>query len=235
MPASTASSAASSIKPSGKKRLMIIDDHPVFRAGMKALANAEPDLCICAEAHDAAHALQIIEAAKPDLLLVDMNLPGKNGLELLKDVRALYPKLPVMVLSMHDEASYAERVIRAGGRGYVMKHERPEQILDSIRKVLSGGIALSESMATVILDSLSNASSAKPGPTSVSLLTDREFEIYRHIGEGKEPHEIAQLLHLSIKTVDTHRGHIKQKLHLRNGTELIHHATRWVAGEITQP
>jgi DNA-binding NarL/FixJ family response regulator len=232
MPAKTTPASA---KLPTKKRLLIIDDHPVFRAGMIALINTEPELSVCAEAHDATNALDLIEASQPDLVLLDMNLPGKSGLDLLKDIRAVHPRLPVLVISMHDEASYAERVIRAGGRGYIMKHERPEHILDAARKVLAGGIAVSESMATLLLDSLSNASGPRTGPAAVSSLSDREFEIYRLIGEGKEPHEIATLLHLSIKTVDTHRGRIKQKLHLRNGTELIHHATRWVAGEKNEP
>jgi len=232
MPAKTTS--ASSDLPT-KKRLLIIDDHPVFRAGIIALVNTEPDLSICAEAHDATDALNLIEASRPDLILLDMNLPGKSGLDLLKDIRAVHPRMPVLVISMHDESTYAERVIRAGGRGYIMKHEKPEDILSAARKVLAGGIAVSESISTLLLDSLSQAPGLKAGPASVSSLSDREFEIYRHIGEGKEPHEIAQLLHLSIKTVDTHRGHIKQKLHLRNGTELIHHATRWVAGEKHEP
>lgn len=207
-----------------KKQVLIVDDHPIFRAGLTALVNLETDLAVCGEAHDAAQALKAIEKLSPDLVLLDMSLPGKSGLELLKDVRALRPQTTVLIISMHDETLYAERVIRAGGRGYIMKQEGPGRIINAIRKVLSGGIAVSERMATLILDALSGT---KSGAASVSTLTDREFEVYRLLGLGKEPHEIARTLHLSIKTVDTHRMHIRQKLSLRNATELIHHATRW--------
>lgn len=208
-----------------KKRVLIVDDHPIFRAGLTGLVNLEKDLAVCGEAHDAQQALGALEKLKPDLMLLDMSLPGKSGLELLKDVRALSPQTLVLIISMHDETLYAERVIRAGGRGYIMKQEGPGKIIHAIHKVLAGGIAVSERMASLILDALSGT---KSGSTSVSTLTDREFEVYRLLGHGKEPHEIASVLHLSIKTVDTHRMHIRQKLGLRNATELIHHATRWV-------
>jgi DNA-binding NarL/FixJ family response regulator len=211
-----------------KKRILIVDDHPVFRTGIISLVNLEPDLSVCGEAPDAAQAMRAIEQLKPDLVLMDMSLPGKSGLELLKDVRAAFPKVPALIISMHDEALYAERVIRAGGRGYIMKQEGPDKIVQAIRRVLAGSISVSEHISAQILDALSASRAGKSAPSSVSTLTDREFEVYRLIGQGKEPHEIARLLHLSIKTVDTHRGHIKQKLGLRNGTELIHHATRWV-------
>ena len=208
-----------------KKRVLVIDDHPVFRAGLTALVNLETDLAVCGETHDAFQAMTALEKLQPDLVLLDMSLPGKGGLELLKDIRAFSPRTLVLIISMHDETLYAERVIRAGGRGYIMKQEGPEKIIHAIRRVLSGGISVSESISTQILDALSGA---KSGASSVSTLTDREFEIYRLLGQGKEPHDIARVLHLSIKTVDTHRMHIRQKLGLRNATELIHHATRWV-------
>jgi DNA-binding NarL/FixJ family response regulator len=209
-----------------KKRVLIVDDHPIFRAGLTGLVNLETDLVVCGEAHDAQQALAALEQLNPNLMLLDMSLPGKSGLELLKDVRAFRPQTPVLIISMHDETLFAERVIRAGGRGYIMKQEGPGKIISAIRKVLSGGIAVSERMAAIILDALSGT---KSGAASVSTLTDREFEVYRLLGQGKEPHEIARILHLSIKTVDTHRLHIRQKLSLRNATELIHHATRWTA------
>jgi len=208
-----------------KKRVLIVDDHPIFRAGLIGLVNMESDLTVCGEAQDASQAMVALEGLLPDLILLDMSLPGKGGLELLKDIRAFSPKTPVLIISMHDETLYAERVIRAGGRGYIMKQEGPEKIIHAIRKTLGGGIAVSERMASFILDALSGTKSAV---TSVSTLTDREFEVYRLLGQGKEPHEIASILHLSIKTVDTHRMHIRQKLGLKNATELIHHATRWL-------
>jgi len=214
-----------------KKSVLIVDDHPVFRAGLTSLVNLEPDLRVCGEAHDASQALSAIEKLNPDLVLMDMSLPGKSGLELLKDVHALHRKTPVLIISMHDETMYAERVIKAGGRGYIMKQEGPEMIIQAIRKVLGGGISVSERIASLVLDTLAGTTSPKSAAGSVSTLTDREFEVYRLIGQGKEPQEIAQMLFLSIKTVDTHRGHIKQKLGLKNGTELIHHATRWASDQ----
>ncbi len=209
-----------------KTRVLIVDDHPVFRTGLAGLVNLEKDLAICGEAQDASQAMRALEALKPDLVLMDLSLPGKSGLELLKDFRAMSPRTPVLMISMHDETLYAERVIRAGGKGYIMKQEGPERIIQGIRKVLSGGIFVSERISTLILDALSGA---KSGASPVSTLTDREFEVYRLLGQGREPHEIANILHVSIKTVDTHRMHIRRKLSLRNATELIHHATRWAA------
>lgn len=215
-----------------KKRVLIVDDHPVFRAGLTALVNLETDLAVCGEAHDAVQAMTALEKLQPELVLLDMSLPGKGGLELLKDIRAFSPRMPVLIISMHDETLYAERVIRAGGRGYIMKQEGPEKIIQAIRRVLSGGIAVSESISSQILDALSGAKAmTKPGAASVFKLTDREFEIYRLLGQGKEPQEIARMLHLSIKTVDTHRMNIRRKLGLHNATELIHHATRWTADQ----
>jgi DNA-binding NarL/FixJ family response regulator len=212
-----------------KKRVLIVDDHPIFRAGLTGLVNLEAGLTVCGEANDAAQAMQAVEKLHPDLVLLDMSLPGKGGLELLKDIRAIAPQTPVLIISMHDETLYAERVIKAGGRGYIMKQEGPEKIVQAVLKVLSGGISVSERIAAQILDAMSGGKSGKSGTSSsVSTLTDREFEVYRLLGQGKEPHEIARTLHLSIKTVDTHRAHIRQKLGLRNATELIHHATRWV-------
>jgi DNA-binding NarL/FixJ family response regulator len=210
-----------------KKRVLIVDDHPIFRAGLTGLVNLETELTVCGEANDAAQAMQAVEKLHPDLVLLDMSLPGKGGLELLKDIRAIAPQMPVLIISMHDETLYAERVIKAGGRGYIMKQEGPEKIVQAIRKVLGGSISVSERIAAQILDAMSGSKGGTN--SSVSTLTDREFEVYRLLGQGKEPHEIARTLHLSIKTVDTHRAHIRQKLGLRNATELIHHATRWTA------
>lgn len=212
-----------------KKSILIVDDHPVFRAGLTALVNLESDLAIAGEAHDAVQAMSAIESLRPDLVLMDMSLPGKSGLELLKDVRAMHPGLPVLIISMHDEAIYAERVLKAGGRGYIMKQAGPDKVIEAVRRVLEGRVFVSERISAQILDAMSDSRGKSAGSgASTSKLTDREFEVLGLIGQGKEPNEIARLLHLSIKTVDTHRGHIKEKLGLRNGTELIHYATRWV-------
>lgn len=210
-----------------KKRVLIVDDHPVFRAGLTGLVNLEADMLVCGEANDAIQAMQALEKLRPDLVLLDMSLPGKGGLELLKDIRAFCSQTPVLIISMHDETLYAERIIRAGGRGYIMKQEGPEKIVQAVRKVLEGGISVSDRIASQILSAMSGGRSGVS--STVSVLTDREFEVYRLLGQGREPQEIARVLHLSIKTVDTHRAHIRVKLGLRNATELIHHATRWAA------
>jgi DNA-binding NarL/FixJ family response regulator len=210
-----------------KKRVLIVDDHPVFRAGLTGLVNLEADMLVCGEANDAIQAMQALEKLRPDLVLLDMSLPGKGGLELLKDIRAFCSQTPVLIISMHDETLYAERIIRAGGRGYIMKQEGPEKIVQAVRKVLEGGISVSDRIASQILSAMSGGRSGVS--STVSVLTDREFEVYRLLGQGREPQEIARVLHLSIKTVDTHRAHIRAKLGLRNATELIHHATRWAA------
>ncbi len=221
--------AAQKTAAQAKKSILIVDDHPVFRAGLTALVNLESDLAIAGEAHDAIQAMSAIESLRPDLVLMDMSLPGKSGLELLKDVRAMHPGLPVLIISMHDEAIYAERVLKAGGRGYIMKQAGPDKVIEAVRRVLEGRVFVSERISAQILDAMSDSRGKSVGSgASTSKLTDREFEVLGLIGQGKEPNEIARLLHLSIKTVDTHRGHIKEKLGLRNGTELIHYATRWV-------
>jgi DNA-binding NarL/FixJ family response regulator len=217
-------------KPAAKQ-IFIVDDHPVFREGLVGLVKREADLTVCGEADNAAQALAGIGTSKPDLVLADIGLPGKNGLELVKDIRAIHPELAVLVISMHDETLYAERVLRAGGRGYIMKQEGPEKILQAIRQVLSGQISLSGKISARILDSLSDRRAKTDSP--IARLTDREFEILQLIGQGKDSHDIAELLHLSVKTVDAHRGHIKEKLELKSGTELIVFAARWVETQST--
>jgi DNA-binding NarL/FixJ family response regulator len=217
-------------KPAAKQ-IFIVDDHPVFREGLVGLVKREADLAVCGEADNASQALSGIESSKPDLVLADIGLPGKNGLELVKDIRAVHPEMAVLVISMHDETLYAERVLRAGGRGYIMKQEGPEKILQAIRQVLDGQISLSGKMSARILDSLSDRRAKTDSP--IARLTDREFEILQLIGQGKDSHDIAELLHLSVKTVDAHRGHIKEKLELKNGTELIVYAARWVETQST--
>ena len=219
-----------SSKPNGPKRVFIVDDHPLFREGLAGLVKRESDLAICGEADNAARALSAIEQLKPELVLADIGLPGKSGLELIKDILAVCPDAAVLVISMHDEALYAERVLRAGGRGYIMKQEGADKILQSIRLVSSGQISVSPKMSVRLLDALSGRQAKNKSP--ISRLTDRELEIFQLIGRGEDSHTIAKQLNLSVKTVDTHRGHLKEKLELKNGTELICYAARWVA---TQP
>lgn len=213
------------------KKVFIVDDHPVFRDGLVRIAAAVPGLVVCGEADNARDAFDAISKLNPDLVLMDINLPGKSGLELLQDVHAMLPGLPVLVISMHDEQLYAERVLRAGGRGYIMKQEGPDKMRDAITKVLSGQVYASERTAAAILDALSRPRSSASTST-VGKLTDRELEILRLTGQGKDNRAIAEELHISLKTVDTHRGHIKEKLGLKNGTELIHYAVRWVGEQV---
>jgi DNA-binding NarL/FixJ family response regulator len=215
-------------KQKERKRIFIVDDHPVFREGLVGLIQRESDLTVCGEADNARQALSSIERLKPDVVLADMGLPARSGLELLKDLRALQAETAVLVISMHEETLYAERVLRAGGRGYIMKQEGPEKILQGIRQVLEGQICVSAKMSGRILDAFSGR--AKPS-SPIAGLTDREFEVLRLIGQGKNSQAIAEQLHLSSKTVDAHRTHLKEKLNLKNGTELICYAARWMEQE----
>ncbi len=216
--------------PSAKK-VFIVDDHPVFRDGLVRIAAAVPGLVVCGEADNARDAFDAISKLNPDIVLMDINLPGKSGLELHQDVHAMRPELPVLVISMHDEQLYAERVLRAGGRGYIMKQEGPDKMREAITKVLNGQVYASERTASAILDALSRPRSSESAST-LGKLTDRELEILRLTGQGKDNRAIAHELNISLKTVDTHRGHIKEKLRLKNGTELIHYAVRWVGEQV---
>lgn len=209
------------------KKVFIVDDHPVFRDGLVRIASAIPGLVVCGEADNARDAFEAISKQDPDLVLMDVNLPGKSGLELLQDVQAVRPELPVLVISMHDEKLYAERVLRAGGRGYIMKQEGPDKMREAIAKVLNGQVYASERTTAAILDAFSRPRSSESTLT-VGKLTDRELEILRLTGQGKDNRAISLDLHISLKTVDTHRAHIREKLGVKNGTELIHYAVRWV-------
>lgn len=215
-----------------KKQILIVDDHPMMRQGLAQLINHEPDLHVCCEADTANQALKAIPEHKLDLLLADISLPGKNGLELIKDVRALYPKLPVLVISMHDEAVYADRVLRAGGRGYIMKQEGGKMLMVAIRQVLSGGIYVSNKMSSRILEIFSGAANKSDSP--LELLSDREFEIFQLIGQGKGTREMAGQLLLSVKTVEVHRANIRKKLRLKTGADVVHYAIRWLQSQAPQ-
>jgi DNA-binding NarL/FixJ family response regulator len=212
---------------SPRKKLLVVDDHPMMRDGLAALIAAQPDLVVCAQAADAREAMRAVEAHSPDLVLMDISLPGKSGLEAIKDLQALQPGLAVLVLSMHDEELYAERVLRAGARGYVMKQEGGKRIMEGIRAVLAGKVFVSEKMSARIMDAFTGRRAAGSGG-AVEVLTDREFEIFQLIGHGRSTKEIAAQLHLSVKTVEVHRVNIKAKLKLSTSPELIHFAVRWV-------
>ena len=202
-----------------------------MRRGQADLLNRETDLTVCGEAGSAREAMEAIAKLKPDLVLVDMTLPDKDGLELIKDIQALHPGLPVLAMSMQEESLYAPRVLRAGGRGYVMKGAgSDEHLLSAIRTVLSGQIAVSPQMSAIILESVA-APSGKVGGGPEARLTDRELEVLRLFGEGWSTDEIASRLHLSPKTVDVHRAHTKQKLGLKTTPEFTRFAIRWVASQ----
>lgn len=212
------------------KKILIVDDHPMMRDGLVALITAQPDLVVCAQAADAREAMQVIESRWPDLVLMDISLPGKSGLEAIKDMQALAPGLAVLVLSMHDEALYAERVLRAGARGYVMKQEGGKRIMEAIRAVLENKVFVSEKMSARIMDAFTGRRAAEAGST-VESLSDREFEVFQLIGRGRSTKEIADQLHLSVKTVEVHRVNIKAKLKLATSPELVHFAVRWVESQ----
>jgi len=209
------------------KRLLIVDDHPMMRQGLAQLIDNEGDLKVCAEADNAGQAINFVSKQKFDLALVDISLPDKNGLELIKDIRTLRPDLPILVVSMHDELVYAERVLRAGARGYIMKQEGGQKFLQAIRQVLTGNVFVSEKMSSRILESLSGQQQNNAG-SPVRRLSDREFEVFQLIGQGIATGEIAERLHLSVKTVEVHRANIKQKLNISTATELVRYAVRWL-------
>jgi len=223
-------SAATPAPAPARRRIFLVDDHPLVREGLTKLINQEPDLCVCAEAEGAAQAYAGIERTRPDAVIVDLSLQGDSGLDLIKRVQAM-PRPPAMlVLSMHDEAFYAERALRAGALGYVMKRETSGKVLAALREILCGRLYVSPVIASQAAEKfLRNRVAAAGYP--VDCLTDRELEVFRRIGQGHENRGIAEDLHLSLKTVQTHCAHIKEKLGLRNGTVLMREAVRWVENQ----
>jgi DNA-binding NarL/FixJ family response regulator len=215
-----------------KKAVFVVDDHPLLRQGLALMINREPDLKVCGEAEEAQAALKEISALKPDILIVDISLRGPDGLDLLKNLRMLYPDLPVLILSMHDESIYAERALRARANGYIMKQEATEKVLIAIRRILAGDIYLSEKMSNKLLHQFISGASWNEN-SRLSVLSDRELEVFRQIGEGRSTRQIAENLHLSIKTVETYQAHIKEKLSLRTGRELVQHAIQSKISERT--
>jgi len=221
---------AAKTKKTTSKRILIVDDHPMMRNGLAQLIGNEPGLMVGAEADTAGQAIDAVAKKPFDLALLDISLPDKNGLELIKDLRALQPELPILVVSMHDEMIYAERVLRAGGRGYIMKQAGGEKFLTAIRQVLAGQIYVSESMSARILEIFSGRQPANSG-SPVRRLSDREFEVFQLIGQGVGTRAIADQLHLSVKTVEVHRANIKEKLGVKTATDLVRYAVRWVDSE----
>jgi len=212
----------------GKKKIIIVDDHPIVRQGLENLINQKNDLVVCDQAENAHQAMKAISARHPDLIIVDISLKEKNGLELIKDIRVRYPSLPILALSMHDETLYAERVIRAGARGYIMKQQATENIAKAIRKVLSGQLYVSEKITAKMMHKLVGRKKTKTAASGTDSLSDRELEVFLLIGKGYATPQIANQLHLSVKTIESYRAHIKEKLNLANATELLQHAIQWV-------
>lgn len=215
-----------------RKGVFIVDDHPLLRQGLALLINQQQDMQVCGEAEDVQTVLQAIAQRRPDIMILDISLNGPDGLELLKAIRATDSTLPVLILSMHDEAIYAERALRARANGYIMKQEATEKVLVAVRRILNGEVYLSERMSSKLLQQYIGGAPAT-AQSRISLLSDRELEVYRLIGEGRATREIAEELHLSIKTVETYQAHIKEKLALRSGRELIQHAIQWKMNETT--
>jgi DNA-binding NarL/FixJ family response regulator len=211
-------------------RLLIVDDHPLMRKGLALTLSSEPDLDVVGQAADAEEALSVVDKLKPDLVLIDISLPGMSGLELLKHLLALYPDLLTLVVSRHDEALYAERAIRAGAKGYVMKLEAGDDIVQAVRHVIRGGIFMSEELKDRLLFGAAVGRKA-PLQSPLEVLSDRELEVFEMTGRGLPTREIAERLHLSVKTVESYRARIKQKLNIETGTELLQQAVQWVEGE----
>jgi DNA-binding NarL/FixJ family response regulator len=208
-----------------RRRVLVVDDHPIVRQGLALLINREPDLTVCGEAEEAHAALDQIAALHPDILVVDISLNGPDGIELMKMIRARHATLPVLVLSMHDELTYAERALRAGANGYIMKQEATERVLTALRRILKGEVYLSDRAAGRVLQQYVRGVTAQQ--SSVADLSDRELEVFRMIGAGNGTRQIAEALHLSVKTVETHQAHIKEKLFLRTARELVQYAVEW--------
>ncbi len=214
----------------GVKRILIVDDHPLMRKGLALTLEAEPDLTVCAQAESAEEALSTFEELAPDMAIVDISLPGMSGLELIKHFHMLKPDLGILVVSRHEETLYAERAIRAGARGYVMKLEAGQVIVKAVRRVLEGGIYVSDEInERLLLGIASRQGHVTQSPLEV--LSDRELEVFELTGRGLGTREIAERLHLSIKTVESYRARIKNKLNLSNASELMQHAVQWVESE----
>ncbi|PTY08321.1 DNA-binding response regulator [Opitutaceae bacterium EW11] len=212
---------------STKTRIFIVDDHPLLRRGLAELINREPDMVFIGEAEDSPSAMKAITQIKPDLVIVDISLKGYNGIELIKNIKAFDSKIQVLVLSMHDESVYAMRVLKAGAKAYVMKQEVVDKVMEAVRRIRAGKVFVSERVASRMLDQV--VVGGDPAPDSpVDLLSDRELEIVNMIGSGLPTREIAAKLHISIKTVESHRARIKEKLNLQNAIQLVQFCVRWV-------
>lgn len=210
---------------SNKQRIFLVDDHPLVREWLTNLINQQPDLAVCGEAESGPPALAAISAQQAQLVIVDLNLANSSGIELIKDLRRLHPDIPVLVLSMHDESLYAERVFRAGARGYVNKRETAQKVIEAIRRVLDGKLYISEKTAEILATRSLRGQAADR--STIELLSDRELEVFDKLGQGVGTRQIAEDFHVSVKTIQEYCARIKDKLHLNSATELLREAVRW--------
>ena len=217
------------IAGSHKATVLLVDDHPIVRQGLTQLINQEADMAVCAQAEDGESALHAIAMYRPDIVLLDISLNGPDGLAVLKEIRMANSTLPVLVLSMHDESLYAERALRAGANGYIMKQEATEKVLEAIRRIRAGEVYVSERIAKRLLRQVVSHAGEVQSP--IEALTDRELGVFRLIGRGRGTRQIAEDLRLSVKTVESYQAHIKEKLGLKNARELAQHAFQWIARE----
>jgi DNA-binding NarL/FixJ family response regulator len=209
-----------------KSRVLLVDDHPIVRQGLALLIDREPDLAVCGEAEGAHSVFHAITTLRPDIVVLDISLSGPDGLDVLKEIRSKTASLPVLILSMHDESIYADRAMRAGANGYIMKQEATEKVLVAIRRILQGEVYLSDRLTNTMLQQYVRGAAPTEKSPLVNL-TDRELEVFRLIGEGHGTRQIADELHLSVKTIESYQAHIKEKLALRNARELVQHAIEW--------
>lgn len=216
-----------------KLKVLLVDDHPITRQGLKALVNQQPNLEVMAETDNAAHAIELVGKLQPDLAIVDIALKTTNGIELTKHLKVQSPNLPILVVSMHDEGLYAERALRAGAMGYLMKQEASEKIVVALNRLLQGEIYLSDKIKEKMLHRFVNKKGGEGMVFSIDTLSDREMEVFQLIGNGYSTRQIAQKLNLSSKTIDSYREHLKLKLNLESGADLVRHAIQWARNEGT--
>ncbi len=213
-----------------KKNIIIVDDHPMMRKGLASTIETEPGYEIVGQFEKAEDVMNMIDSLEPDLIVADVSLPGMNGIEMVKNLIFQYPDLKILMVSRHEESLYAERALRAGAKGYVMKFESSDVLMKAVRKILNGGIYVSEEISEkLLMNAMSGKSAVSESP--VELLSDRELEVFELIGRGRSSNEIAEQLHLAVKTIETYRSRIKEKLNFKNSTELVFHAVKWVENE----
>lgn len=211
-----------------KKKIYIVDDHPLMRKGMAMTLENSVEFTVCGQSESAEDALSEIPSIKPDACVVDISLPGMNGIELVKNLLAQLPDMKILVVSRHDEELYAERAIRAGAKGYVMKLEAGDVLVTAVRQIMNGGIYLSDKIGSQLIMKIASGQSAGDNP--LEILSDRELEVFELTGKGESTKEIAQRLHVSVKTIDTYRARIKEKMNLKTANELMRRAVQWVEG-----